>query len=199
QGYDQALAPGVGGMPQGVTAENLQSRIRGSLLMAVSNHFRALLLTTGNKSEIAVGYCTLYGDMCGGFNPIADLYKTEVYTLCNWRNRSTDFALGTDVIPSAILTRAPSAELAPDQQDSDSLPPYKTLDGILQGIIEKNLSIDALVLQGFPRADVLRVLKLLDGAQHKRYQAAIGVKLTSCALKSEWRYPLTNRHCSELL
>ena len=177
----------------GVAAENIQSRIRGVLLMAVSNQSGALLLTTGNKSEIAVGYCTLYGDMSGGFNPIADLYKTEVYALCHWRNQNAGA-----VIPEAILERAPSAELAPDQADSDSLPDYSVLDQILRGIIEENLSIDALVARGFPHSTVIRVLKLLDGAQHKRYQAAIGVKLTSRGLKAEWRYPLTNQFCTEL-
>lgn len=184
---------------KGVAAENIQARIRGVVLMAASNQSGALLLTTGNKSEIAVGYCTLYGDMSGGFNPIADLYKTEVYELCHWRNSSSDFTAGADCIPNAILERAPSAELAPNQADSDSLPDYSLLDQILRGIIEENLGIDELVVQGLPRATVIRVLKLLDGAQHKRYQASIGVKLTSRGLKAEWRYPLTNQFCRELL
>lgn len=176
----------------GIAAENIQSRIRGVLLMAASNQTGALLLTTGNKSEIAVGYCTLYGDMSGGFNPIADLYKTEVYALCRWRNQT-----GEQVIPESILERAPSAELAPNQADSDSLPDYAVLDAILHGIIEENLGITELIAKGFERAVILRVMKLLDGAQHKRYQAAIGVKLSPRGLKAEWRYPLTNQFSRE--
>lgn len=198
QTFDHEIGTALGGPVEGVVAENLQARIRGDILMALSNHFGALLLSTGNKSEIAVGYCTLYGDMCGGFNPVADVYKTQLYALCQWRNSNGDFPIGKAVIPEGILTRPPSAELAPDQQDSDSLPPYAELDPLLHGLIEEGYGIEEMVAKGFARETVVRVLKLLDAAQHKRYQAPLGTKLTSCALKTQWRYPLTNGFCQDI-
>lgn len=172
----------------GITAENIQSRARGVILMALSNATGDMVLSTGNKSEMAVGYATLYGDMCGGFNVLKDIYKTQVYALSRWRNDQSP------VIPERIITRAPSAELRPDQTDQDSLPPYDILDAILTGFIEKKQSITQLTAEGFDRETVQRVRQLLDRAEYKRRQSAPGVKVTSTAFGRERRMPITNRY-----
>ncbi|WP_347449493.1 NAD+ synthase [Pantoea stewartii] len=175
--------------------QNLQARTRGTLLMALSNQWGSLLLSTGNKSEVAVGYCTLYGDMCGGFNPIKDVYKTLVYALCQWRNQHQPhhgYLRARDVIPQEILTKAPSAELKPGQQDSDSLPPYETLDALLRLLIEENLTWEEIKAQGFASEDIHRVAGLLETAEYKRRQAAPGIKVSELALSRERRYPITN-------
>lgn len=170
-----------------VTEENLQARCRGVLLMALSNKKGLMLLTTGNKSEVAVGYCTLYGDMAGGFNAIKDVYKTKAFELCTWRNSQSY------VIPQRVIDRPPSAELAPDQKDEDSLPPYSVLDKMLQGYIEDNLSAADLIAAGFKQEDVLRVVKLVDMNEYKRKQAAPGVRVTPKAFGKDRRYPLVNK------
>ncbi|CCG89143.1 NAD+ synthase [Erwinia piriflorinigrans] len=178
-----------------LTGQNIQARSRGTLLMALSNQWQALLLSTGNKSEVAVGYCTLYGDMCGGFNPLKDVYKTQVYALCHWRNQHLPLSgrmQGLDVIPQTILTKAPSAELKPGQQDSDSLPPYEVLDALLHMLIEENLTDRDIAAKGFEPADIRRVAALLEGAEYKRRQAAPGTKISDMALSRERRYPITH-------
>jgi NAD+ synthase/NAD+ synthase (glutamine-hydrolysing) len=182
--YDTALADAFRGYPHDVTEENIQSRIRGNLLMALSNKYGGLLLTTGNKSEVAVGYCTLYGDMNGGLAVIADLPKTMVYRVARWRNRRA-----AD-IPEAIFTKAPSAELRPDQKDQDSLPPYDVLDQILEMHVEQSLSADEIVAKGLDEATVRRVVKLVRTAEFKRRQAAPVLKVTSRAFGTGWRMPI---------
>jgi NAD+ synthase/NAD+ synthase (glutamine-hydrolysing) len=182
--YDTALAEPFRGYARDVTEENIQSRIRGNLLMALSNKYGGLLLTTGNKSEMAVGYCTLYGDMNGGLAVIADLPKTMVYRVARWRNRRA-----AD-IPEAIFTKAPSAELRPDQKDQDSLPPYDVLDQILEMHVEQSLSADEIVARGFDEATVRRVVKLVRTAEFKRRQAAPVLKVTSRAFGTGWRMPI---------
>jgi NAD+ synthetase len=181
-----SLAGEFAGLPVDTTEENIQARIRGTLLMALSNKFGAIVLTTGNKSEMAVGYATLYGDMAGGFGVLKDISKTLVYRLCRYRN-----ALGR-VIPERIITRPPSAELRPDQTDQDSLPPYEILDGILEGYVEQNLSAAALVAQGFPAVDVRRVVRLIKLNEYKRRQAAVGIRITPRGFGKDWRYPITS-------
>lgn len=196
EGFLSALDPLFAGTKEGVTEENLQSRTRGTILMAVSNKFGAMVVTTGNKSENSVGYATLYGDMNGGYNPIKDLYKTEVFRLARWRNenRPAD-ALGPDgeVIPDNIITKPPSAELREGQTDQDSLPPYDVLDDILQGLVEDESSLDDIVARGHDRALVERIEHLLYIAEYKRRQAAPGVKITSRNFGRDRRYPITNR------
>jgi NAD+ synthase len=190
-----ALAPIFGDLPADLTEENLQSRMRGLLLMAVSNKFGSLLLTTGNKSEMTVGYATIYGDMNGGFNPLKDLLKMHVYALADWRNKHLPGdCLGPagEIIPQAIIDKAPSAELRPDQKDQDSLPPYPVLDAILEGLVEHELSVKEIVAQGFELALVTRIEKLLYIAEFKRRQAAPGVKLSSKAFGLGRKYPITN-------
>ena len=172
-----------------VALENIQARSRAVLLMALSNQRGSLLLTTGNKSELAVGYCTLYGDMSGGLAVIADVPKTMVYRVARWRNQSA----GRAIIPDATLTKAPSAELRPNQKDQDSLPPYETLDGILQRHIEHHQSVDEIVAAGFNRATVERVLQLVRNAEFKRKQAAPGLKVTDRAFGTGWRMPIAAR------
>lgn len=174
--------PGLSGLAH----ENMQSRARGLILMALSNQSGAMVLTTGNKSEMATGYATLYGDMCGGYNVLKDVYKTVVYGLSRWRNSLSP------VIPERIITKAPTAELREGQTDQDSLPPYDVLDTILEGLIERDLAPADLVAEGFDRALVLRVLKLLDLAEYKRRQSAPGVKITPRAFGRDRRYPITN-------
>jgi NAD+ synthase len=192
------LQPVFGNAPVDLTEENIQSRMRGLVLMAVSNKTGAMLLTTGNKSEMAVGYATIYGDMNGGFNPIKDLFKMEVYRLAAWRNAHVpDGSLCPhgDVIPQAIIDKAPSAELRPDQKDQDSLPPYPILDEVLTGLIEDELSVAEIVEKGqgrFDRALVKRVERLVLLAEYKRRQAAPGVKLTKKAFGIGRKYPITN-------
>ena len=185
QGFLQALAPLFQGLEPGVAEENLQSRCRGALMMALSNKFGGLLLTTGNKSEYAVGYATIYGDMCGGFAPIKDLYKTEVTALCHWRNRISR------VIPEQVITRPPSAELRENQTDQDSLPPYPVLDGILLRYVDQDLSPAEIVAEGFDADTVARVLTLLRVNEWKRRQSAPGPKLSHRAFGRERRYPIT--------
>jgi NAD+ synthase len=193
---EQALAPVFEGRPRDVAEENLQARTRGLLLMALSNKFGWLLLTTGNKSEMSVGYATLYGDMCGGYSVLKDIYKTDVYRLSRWRNgRRPKGAAGpeTDVIPERTITRAPTAELRPNQTDQDSLPPYDQLDSILRGLIEEEQSVDALSASVAPRAVVARVQQMLYTAEYKRRQAPPGVKVSHRSFGRDRRYPITNR------
>ncbi len=188
QGLLDALAPSFAGTPADVAEENLQSRSRGALLMALSNKFGGLLLTTGNKSEYAVGYATIYGDMCGGFAPIKDLYKTEVYALCRWRNAQSQ------VIPAGVIDRAPSAELRDNQTDQDSLPPYEVLDGILSRYVDLEKSSAEIIAEGFDPALVRRVLRLVKNSEWKRRQAAPGPKLSRRAFGRERRYPISSAY-----
>lgn len=184
--FDAMLEPLFVGTQADVTEENIQSRIRGNILMAASNKRGLMVLTTGNKSEMAVGYATLYGDMCGGYNVLKDIYKTKVYELSKWRNGQGR------VIPERIITKSPTAELKPNQTDQDSLPPYEILDAILFNLIEKELSIAEIVGLGFELAVVEKVARLLYRAEYKRRQSAPGVKLSSMAFGRERRYPMTN-------
>jgi len=186
--YLDALAPVAGDVSATLTEENLQARIRGTLLMALSNANGWLVLATGNKSELAVGYSTLYGDMAGGFSPIKDVLKTRVYDLAIWRN-----ARG-QAIPAATITKAPSAELRPGQVDQDSLPPYDLLDAILRGYIEQDLSASELVAAGHDAATVVRVIAMVDHAEYKRRQAAPGTRVTHKAFGRDRRMPITNRY-----
>ena len=195
-GLEQALAPLSAGAPRDVTEENLQARARGVILMAISNKLGLMVVTTGNKSEMSVGYATLYGDMNGGFNPIKDLYKTEVYRLARLRNGWRPHgALGPSgqVVPDNVLTRAPTAELRENQTDQDSLPPYEVLDGILERLVEREEPIARIVEAGFDRETVVRVERLLNLAEYKRRQAAPGVKVTLKNFGRDRRYPITNR------
>lgn len=187
QGYLDALAEHFGDLPVDVTEENLQSRTRGALLMAMSNKFGGLLLTTGNKSEYAVGYATIYGDMCGGYAPLKDLYKTEVFALARWRN-----TVGDRVIPQGVIDRPPSAELRENQKDQDSLPAYDVLDAILLRYVDQEQSRDEIVRAGFDAATVDRVLRLVRISEWKRHQAAPGPKVSRRAFGRERRYPISN-------
>jgi NAD+ synthase (glutamine-hydrolysing) len=186
QSYLAALQPLFAELPPDVTEENIQARVRGGVLMAISNKFGALLLTTGNKSELAVGYCTLYGDMAGGLAVISDVPKTFVYRLARYINGRA----GRPLIPDSSLTKAPSAELRPDQTDQDSLPPYDVLDRIVEGHVERHDDIEAMVRQGLDRATVTRVVSLIDRNEYKRRQAAPGLKITSKAFGVGRRYPI---------
>lgn len=192
EGFRASLAPVFAGMAEDITEENLQARIRGNLLMAISNKTSSLVLSTGNKSEVAVGYCTLYGDMAGGLAVIKDLYKGMVYRLCHERNRVALAATGRMVIPERILTRAPSAELRHGQTDQDSLPPYDTLDDMLLRFIEQGETRADLIAAGHHPAEVDRVLRLLRQSEYKRRQGAPGIRITRRAFGRDWRYPLTN-------
>jgi NAD+ synthetase len=185
------LEPEFAGLPADTTEENLQARIRGMILMALSNKRGSLVLTTGNKSEMAVGYCTLYGDMAGGFAVIKDIAKTLVYRLARWRNTISP------VIPERIITRPPSAELKPDQTDQDSLPPYEVLDAIIEAYMEKDLSPRAIIASGFAEADVRKVVRLLKNSEYKRRQAPVGIRVTQRGFGKDWRYPITNRYRDE--
>ena len=185
--YRASLAPLFEGLAADVTEQNLQARARGGVLMGISNKLGHLLLTTGNKSEVAVGYCTLYGDMCGGLAVIADVFKTDVYRLCAWLNQERP------VIPAAILEKPPSAELAPNQLDQDSLPPYDVLDGILALYVEEQRTIAEIVAAGFEHALVERVVRLVHGSEYKRWQAAPGLRVTRKAFGSGRRMPLAQR------
>jgi NAD+ synthase len=196
EGFLGALAPMFEGTGEGITEENLQSRARGTILMAISNKFGSMVVTTGNKSEMSVGYATLYGDMNGGFNPIKDLYKMQVYALSRWRNANVPpGALGPsgEVIPKNIIDKAPSAELRPNQTDQDSLPPYPVLDDILECLVENEMGVDAIVARGHDRPTVERMEHLLYVAEYKRRQAAPGVKITKKNFGRDRRYPITNR------
>jgi NAD+ synthase (glutamine-hydrolysing) len=181
------LAREFRGLPWDTTEENIQARIRGTLLMALSNKYGSIVLTTGNKSEMAVGYCTLYGDMAGGFAVIKDLRKTLVYRLARHRN-----ALG-EVIPRRIIERAPSAELRPNQTDQDSLPPYEVLDAIIERYMERGEGVPEIVAAGFAEADVRKVVRLIRVSEYKRRQAPIGIRVTPRGFGRDWRYPVTNR------
>jgi NAD+ synthase (glutamine-hydrolysing) len=186
--FRAALAPEFTGLAEDTTEENIQARIRGTLLMALSNKTGRIVLTTGNKSEMATGYCTLYGDMAGGFAVIKDVAKTLVYRLARWKN-----AQGREVIPERIITRAPSAELRPDQTDQDSLPPYDVLDAILARYMEEDQSIDDIVAAGFERTTVERVARLIKVNEYKRRQAPVGIRITHRAFGRDWRYPITSK------
>ncbi len=191
----EALAPLFAGTEAGITEENIQSRLRGLLLMALSNKFGEMLLTTGNKSEMAVGYCTIYGDMNGGYNPVKDMYKTRMFLTAKWRNenhRSWMKGPAGEVIPERIISRPPSAELRANQRDDDSLPPYEVLDVILECLVEKEMSVAEIVALGFERATVKKVENLLYIAEYKRFQAAPGVRLTQKAFWLDRRYPVAN-------
>ncbi|WP_334194187.1 NAD+ synthase [Pararhodobacter sp.] len=192
----EALGPLFAGLAPDVTEENIQSRLRGLLLMAISNKTGAMLLTTGNKSEMAVGYATIYGDMNGGYNPIKDLYKTRVFETCRWRNlnhRPWMLAPAGEVIPPRVIDKPPSAELREDQKDEDSLPPYPVLDAILDGLVERELSVEELVAEGFARETVKKVEHLLYISEWKRFQSAPGTRLTTRAFWLDRRYPMVNR------
>ncbi|MEO8241163.1 MAG: NAD+ synthase [bacterium] len=192
----EALGDLFAGTQPGITEENVQSRLRGLLLMALSNKFGEMLLTTGNKSEMAVGYCTIYGDMNGGYNPIKDLYKTRVFETCRWRNENhRPWMMGPagGVIPGRVIDKPPSAELRPDQKDEDSLPPYPVLDAILNGLVEQELSVAGIVAMGFDRDVVKKVEHLLYLSEYKRFQAAPGTRLTNKAFWMDRRYPIVNR------
>ncbi len=196
EGFEQALKPVFSGLPRDVAEENLQARTRGTMLMAISNKFNVMVVTTGNKSEMSVGYATLYGDMNGGFNPIKDLYKTEVFRLARLRNGwKPEGAMGPDgrVIPENMLTRPPTAELRENQKDEDSLPPYAVLDPILERLVEREEPISAIVAAGFDRDTVMRVERMVNIAEYKRRQAAPGVKVTLRNFGRDRRYPITNR------
>ena len=193
--FNESLAPMFQGTQADITEENIQSRTRGLLLMAMSNKLGAMVLTTGNKSEMSVGYATLYGDMCGGYSVLKDVYKTTVFALCRWRNDHVAAgALGPHgpVMPERVISKPPSAELKLDQTDQDTLPPYEDLDAILQGLVEGEQSVDAMVGRGFDRPTVLRVWRMLDRAEYKRRQAPPGVKITPRAFGRDRRYPITN-------
>jgi len=196
EGFLKSLAKPFAGTTAGITEENLQSRARGTLLMAISNKFGAMVLTTGNKSEMSVGYATLYGDMNGGFNPIKDLYKMEVYALCRWRNAHVPKGAkgpGGIVIPENILTKAPTAELRENQKDQDSLPEYEVLDDILSCLVESEMSLADIVKRGHAPDVVKKIERLLYIAEYKRRQAAPGVKISARNFGRDRRYPITNR------
>ena len=186
--YDEALAAAFSGREPDLTEENLQARARGNLVMALSNKFGWLVLTTGNKSELSVGYATLYGDMAGGFAVLKDVYKGWVYRLVRWRNEGA----GRDLVPASVLERPPSAELRVEQLDEDSLPPYEVLDAILEAYVEGDLDAEQLVRQGLPRAEVERVIRMVDLAEYKRRQAPPGIKISTRAFGRDRRLPITN-------
>jgi NAD+ synthase len=196
EGFSELLQPLFEGLPADVTEENIQSRVRGTALMAVSNKLGLMLITTGNKSEVSVGYSTIYGDMNGGYNPIKDLYKTEVFRLCRFRNGERPAGcLGPqgEIIPLNIIEKPPTAELRENQKDQDSLPPYEVLDAILECLIEKEMRVRDIEALGFDRATIKRVEHLLYLAEYKRRQAAPGVKITAKNFGRDRRYPITNR------
>lgn len=193
--FNQMLGPVFGDRAADITEENIQARSRGLLLMAISNKLGAMVVTTGNKSEMSVGYATLYGDMCGGFSVLKDVYKMDVFALCRWRNENFPEGLeGPDglVMPERIITKPPSAELRPDQKDEDSLPPYEQLDDILQCLIEHEMGLDEITARGHAPEVVQRIWQMLDLAEYKRRQAPPGVKLSSRAFGKDRRYPITN-------
>ena len=193
---EESLKTSFKGLPNDITEENLQSRIRGTILMAISNKKGKMLITTGNKSEVSVGYSTLYGDMNGGFNPIKDIYKTELYALANWRNINLPNNIlldKKDVIPASIISKEPTAELRDNQKDSDSLPPYDELDQILEGLVEYELSTSELEKKGFSRDEIKKVENLLYVSEYKRRQSAPGVKISLRNFGRDRRYPITNK------
>lgn len=189
EGIRHTLAPLFNKSPADTTEENIQARARGVVLMALSNKFGHLVITTGNKSELAVGYSTLYGDMAGGFDVLKDVYKSQVYKLASYRNRLED----TPVIPERVITRPPSAELRPDQKDQDSLPDYDVLDGILMSYIDEDMGYQDIVDKGFDADLVAKVIQMVDNNEFKRCQAPIGTKISHKAFGRERRYPLVNK------
>ena len=193
EAFKASLASDFAGRAEDTTEENIQARIRGTMLMALSNKFGSIVLTTGNKSEMATGYCTLYGDMAGGFAVIKDLAKTTVFRLAHWRNANDPYGTGRSPIPERIITRPPSAELKADQTDQDSLPPYDMLDAILERYMENDESIDSIVAAGFDRAAVERVTRLIKINEYKRRQAPVGIRVTHRSFGKDWRYPITSR------
>ncbi|MEN9538194.1 MAG: hypothetical protein RLZZ126_429 [Pseudomonadota bacterium] len=193
EAFKQSLAGEFKGLKGDATEENIQARIRGTLLMALSNKFGSIVLTTGNKSEMATGYCTLYGDMAGGFAVIKDLAKTTVFKMARWRNANDPFGSGANPIPERIITRPPSAELRPDQTDQDSLPPYEVLDAILERYVENDEPIESIIAAGFNRADVEKVTRLIKINEYKRRQSPIGIRVTHRSFGKDWRYPVTSK------
>jgi len=196
EAFDEMLSPFFKDLAPSTAEENIQSRTRALTLMALSNKFGPMLVTTGNKSEMAVGYATLYGDMCGGYNALKDFYKTEVFELSKWRNTAVPLgALGPsgEVIPDRIITKPPSAELREDQRDDDSLPPYEVLDDILRGLVDQEADVDDLLARGHDEATVRRIEHLLYIAEYKRRQAPPGVKVGGKNFGRDRRYPITNR------
>ncbi len=192
EAFNASLAKQFEGLPFDTTEENIQARIRGTILMALSNKSGRIVLTTGNKSEMATGYCTLYGDMAGGFAVIKDLSKTQVFKMSRWRNANDPYGTGKEPIPERIITRPPSAELRPDQKDQDSLPPYDVLDAIVEHYMENDGSIESLIAKGFARADVERVTRLIQINEYKRRQSPVGIRVTHRSFGKDWRYPITN-------
>ena len=191
--FEESLAPLFAGRGEDVTEENIQARVRGNLLMALSNKMGAMVLATGNKSELSTGYCTLYGDMVGGFAPLKDVLKTQVYALANWRNLHDPFGTGGVPIPRRIIIRPPSAELRPGQTDQDSLPPYDVLDAIVAGYMENDASVQQLLDSGLSADAVQQVVRLIRINEYKRQQAAPGVCISRRAYGCDWRYPLASR------
>ncbi|HBH39331.1 MAG TPA: NAD+ synthase [Curvibacter sp.] len=193
EAFKASLAQEFQGLAEDATEENIQARIRGTLLMALSNKSGRIVLTTGNKSEMATGYCTLYGDMAGGFAVIKDLAKTTVFRLARWRNAHDPHGRGGNPIPERIITRPPSAELRPDQKDQDSLPAYEVLDAIVERYMENDQGIEEIVAQGYPRADVEKITRLIKLNEYKRRQAPVGIRVTHRSFGKDWRYPITNK------
>lgn len=193
EAFKASLAGEFQGLKEDTTEENIQARIRGVFLMALSNKFGSIVLTTGNKSEMATGYCTLYGDMAGGFAVIKDVLKTRVFQLARWRNENDPYGTGASPIPERIITRPPSAELRADQLDQDSLPPYEVLDEILERYMENDQSVESIVTAGFERAVVERVSRLIRINEYKRRQAPIGIRVTHRSFGKDWRYPITSK------
>jgi NAD+ synthase (glutamine-hydrolysing) len=193
EAFKATLSGEFKGLAEDTTEENIQARIRGTLLMALSNKFGSIVLTTGNKSEMATGYCTLYGDMAGGFAVIKDLAKTTVFRLARWRNLHDPYGTGQAPIPERIITRPPSAELRADQTDQDSLPPYEVLDAILERYMENDESIEQIIAAGFAPADVERVTWLIKTNEYKRRQSPVGIRVTHRSFGKDWRYPITNK------
>jgi NAD+ synthase (glutamine-hydrolysing) len=193
EAFKASLAQEFKGLPEDTTEENIQARIRGVFLMALSNKFGSIVLTTGNKSEMATGYCTLYGDMAGGFAVIKDLLKTTVFKLARWRNIHDPYGAGISPIPERIIARPPSAELRPDQVDQDSLPPYEVLDAILERYMENDQGIEEIIAAGFDRGLVERVARLIRVNEYKRRQAPVGIRVTHRSFGKDWRYPITGK------
>ena len=193
EAFNASLAQEFKGLALDATEENIQARIRGTLLMALSNKSGHIVLTTGNKSEMATGYCTLYGDMAGGFAVIKDLAKTTVFRLARWRNDHDSHGTGVNPIPERIITRPPSAELRPDQKDQDSLPEYAVLDAIIERYMENDQGIEDIIAQGFDRADVEKVTRLIKINEYKRRQSPVGIRVTHRSFGKDWRYPITNK------
>ena len=193
EAFKGSLAHEFKGLKEDTTEENIQARIRGVFLMALSNKFGSIVLTTGNKSEMATGYCTLYGDMAGGFAVIKDLAKTTVFKLARWRNDNDPYGTGANPIPERVITRPPSAELRPDQTDQDSLPPYEVLDAILERYMENDQSVEAIIAAGYERAVVERVARLIKINEYKRRQAPVGIRVTHRSFGKDWRYPITSK------